>query len=136
MLRKARPTDIPDIVQLINANLDKLLPRKEEDVRELLETFWVVEDNSEIVGCCCLEVYSPKIAELRSLTVRDDCRRKGYGELLVAAAIEEAERRRIPQVLVVTSNPEYFEKHNFGPCLNEKYVMFWNGTADRRNGKT
>ena len=135
MLRKARPSDIPGILQLINANLDKLLPRKEDDVRELLDTFWVVEDNGEIVGCCCLEVYSPKIAELRSLTVRDDCRRKGYGEILVAAAIEEAERRRIPQVLVVTSNPEYFEKHNFGPCLNEKYVMFWNGTADRRNGK-
>jgi N-acetylglutamate synthase-like GNAT family acetyltransferase len=135
MLRKAHPSDIPGIVQLVNANLDKLLPRTEDDVRELLETFWVVEDSGEIVGCCCLEVYSPKIAELRSLAVRSDCRRKGYGELLVAAAIEEAERRHIPQVLVVTSDPEYFEKHNFGPCLNEKYVMFWNGTADRRNGK-
>lgn len=136
MLRKANPSDISGILSLINANLDKLLPRKAEDVRELLETFWVIEDKGDIVGCCCLEVYSPKIAELRSLAVQADCRRKGYGELLVAAAIEEAERRHIPQVLVVTSNPEYFEKHNFGPCLKEKYVMFWNGQADRRNGKS
>src|SRR5262245_56352228 len=136
MLRKANPSDIPGIVDLINANLDKLLPRTADQVRELLETFWVVEEGGEIVGCCCLEVYSHKIAELRSLTVRADCRRKGFGEILVAAAIEEAERRRIPQVLVVTSSPEYFEKHNFGPCLNEKYVMFWNGKADSRNGKS
>jgi len=136
MLRKATPSDIPNIVQLIDQNLDKLLPRKPEEIRDLLETFWVVEENGEIVGCCCLEVYSHKIAELRSLAVRSDCRNQGYGELLVGAAVEEAKRRHIPQVLVVTSNPEYFEKHHFGPCLNEKYVMFWNGTQDRRNGKS
>lgn len=135
MLRKALPSDVPNIIKLINENLDKLLPRKPEEILDLLETFWVVEEDGELVGCCCLEVYSHKIAELRSLAVRSDCRGKGYGEQLVSAAVEEAKRRRIPQILVVTSNPEYFEQHNFGPCLNEKYVMFWNGTPDSRNGK-
>ncbi|MCC7451102.1 MAG: GNAT family N-acetyltransferase [Anaerolineae bacterium] len=131
MLRNATRKDIGAIQHLINTNLDKLLPRKDEELLELIDgnTFWIVEDAGEIVGCCCLEVYSAKIAELRSLAVRDDCRGKGYGELLVNAAIEEANRRQIKQVLVVTSTLEFFQKMNFGQCLNEKYALFWNGTT-------
>jgi amino-acid N-acetyltransferase len=129
MLRNATRNDLGAIQHLINTNLDKLLPRPDAELLELIDgnTFWVVEDAGEIVGCCCLEVYSAKIAELRSLAVRDDCRGKGYGELLVNAAIEEANRRKIKQVLVVTSTLEFFQKMNFGQVLNEKYALFWNG---------
>jgi amino-acid N-acetyltransferase len=129
MLRKATPADIPAVQQLIRANLDKLLPRTDQELLELLDTLWVIEHDGEIVGCCCLEVYSPKIAELRSLAVRDDCRGYGYGAMLVEAAVTEAKRRNIRQVLVVTSNREFFEKMNFGSALNEKYALFWNGKS-------
>jgi len=57
--------------------------------------------------------------------VLPEYRGRGYGAALTAAAVEEAERRGIPQVLVVTSNVEFFERLNFGPCLNEKYALFW-----------
>ncbi len=127
MLRKARIEDIEPVVQLIDSNLDKLLPRTSEELRELLDTLWVVEEDKQIVGCCCLEVYSPKIAEVRSLAVREDCRHKGYGEMLVHVATEEAQRRNVRQVLVVTSTREFFERLNFGSCLNEKYALFWMG---------
>jgi amino-acid N-acetyltransferase len=131
MLRKAHTTDIPKIQHLINDNLDKLLPRTDQELIELLDTLWVVDEDGEIVGCCCLEVYSPKIAELRSLAVREDCRGKGYGEQLVAVVVAEAQRRNIRQVLVVTSTREFFEKLHFGSCLSEKYALFWNGTTPR-----
>ena len=129
MLRNATRDDLGAIQHLINTNLDKLLPRKDEELLELIDgnTFWIVEDAGKIVGCCCLEVYSAKIAELRSLAVRDNCRGKGYGELLVNAAIDEANRRQIKQVLVVTSTLEFFQRMNFGQVLNEKYALFWNG---------
>jgi amino-acid N-acetyltransferase len=127
MLRKAQAADVPNIQHLIDSNLDKLLPRTDEQILELLDTFWVIEDEGEIVGCVCLEVYSPKIAELRSLAVRDDKRGHGYGEVLVQTVVEEAQRRNIKQILVVTSTREFFEKLNFGACLNEKYALFWNG---------
>lgn len=129
IVRLAREDDIPAIQHLINTNLDKLLPRKDEEIRELLPTFWVVEEEGEIVGCACLEIYSPKIAELRSLAVREDCRGKGYGAALVNTVVGVAKARNIPQILVVTSTPEFFEGLNFGPCLNEKYALFWNGTG-------
>ncbi len=127
MLRRAQLADVRPIRDLIDANLDKLLPRSEDEIRELIDSFWVVEDGGYIVGCCCLEVYSPKIAELRSLAVAEGCRGKGYGELLVKAAVEEAQQHKVRQILVVTSSREFFEKLNFGECLNEKYALFWNG---------
>ncbi len=130
MLRKARLDDIEEIQKLIQDNIDKLLPRTNDELRELIEFFWVVEESDRIVGCCCLEVYSPKIAELRSLAVHEDCRGKGYGEILVKAAVDEAQRQKIRQILVVTSTRAFFEKLNFGACLNEKYALFWMGDSD------
>jgi len=136
MLRRARFEDIEPIRELINQNLDKVLPRTADELRELLDTLWVVDENGAIAGCCCLEVYSPKIAELRSLVVREDCRGKGYGEMLVQVATEEAQRRKIRQVLVVTSTREFFEQLNFGPALNEKYALFWMGGNDPGHNAT
>ncbi|MBX3063447.1 MAG: GNAT family N-acetyltransferase [Anaerolineae bacterium] len=129
VLRKATLADIPKIQKLIERNLDKLLPRPDAEIVELLDTWWVIDEASEIVGCCCLEVYSAKIAELRSLAVEDSKRGHGYGRMLVQMAVAEAERRNIRQVLVVTSTREFFEGLNFGACLNEKYALFWNGTG-------
>src|SRR5260221_4665858 len=101
MLRKARIEDIEPVVQLIDSNLDKLLPRTSEELRELLDTLWVVEEDKQIVGCCCLEVYSPKIAEVRSLAVRRDCRHKGYCEKLGHVVTLEVPRRQVLHVLLV-----------------------------------
>jgi amino-acid N-acetyltransferase len=129
VLRKATLQDAQGIQVLVNANLDKLLPRESEELLELINSFWVVEEDGEIVGCCCLEIYSPKIAEIRTLAVRHDCRQKGYGALLVQTAVDEAQRLNIRQILVVTSNREFFERMNFGACLNEKYALFYNGTG-------
>lgn len=125
MVRKAASQDVDGILALVNSNTDRLLARDRDEIVALLDTFWVAVDGPEIVGCCCLEVYSPKIAELRSLAVRPSHRGRGLGAELTARAVEEAERRGVPQVLVVTSNREFFERLNFGPCLNEKYALFW-----------
>jgi N-acetylglutamate synthase-like GNAT family acetyltransferase len=129
MVRRAARTDVDAILAIIDANTDHLLPRDRAEVEPLLDSFWVAELAGRVVGCCCLEVYSPKIAELRSLAVLAEARGRGLGAALTAAAVEAARQRGIPQVLVVTSNREFFEGLNFGPCLNEKYALFWNNPA-------
>jgi N-acetylglutamate synthase-like GNAT family acetyltransferase len=129
-LRPAQPGDVPAILALITEHAEQLLPRRRADVEALIETFWVMEERGDVVGCCCLEVYSPKIAEVRSLAVRATARGRGYGARLVSAAVAEAKRRGIPQVLVVTSNVEFFSRQHFKPCLNEKYALFWEGPED------
>ena len=125
MIRRATLDDIDAIVAVVNTNTDRLLARDRDEIAQLLDAFWVAEVDGRVVGCCCLEVYSPKIAELRSLAVIPAFRGRGLGAALTDAAVGEAKQRGIPQVLVVTSNREFFERLNFGPCLNEKYALFW-----------
>jgi N-acetylglutamate synthase-like GNAT family acetyltransferase len=126
-LRKATLNDVDGIKAVIDANLDKLLPRTREEIIELMESWYVIDEDGLIAGCVCLEVYSPKIAEIRSLAVLESARGHDYGTLLVNQCIADARRRNIRQILVVTSTPEFFEKLKFGLCLNEKYAMFWEG---------
>lgn len=125
MIRPACENDIPAILQLIHDNNDHLLERTPEEVRGLLPTFWVAEVENQVVGCCCLEIYSKKIAEVRSLVVRTDMRRHGIGRGLVLAAVAEAKSRGIAEILTVTGELAFFEELNFRTCLNEKYALFW-----------
>jgi amino-acid N-acetyltransferase len=130
MIRKASLSDIPSILELIEANPDTLLPRTSDEYRDLMETVWVAEVDGRVVGSCVLEVYSPKIAELRSCVVDPEYRNQGVGADLAAAAIAEGQRRNIREILVVTSKPQYFKKLGFGDCLHEKYALFWTGKKD------
>ena len=127
VIRKLKESDIESLVKLVASYPQQLLPRSAEDFKDLKETTWVTEEDGQIVGCATLEVYSPKICEIRTVVVKDGYRHKGYGERMVGCAVSEARSRNIRQIMVVTSSPEYFEKLNFGPCLNEKYALFWNG---------
>jgi len=114
-------------LELVSANPDTLLPRSADEYRELLPTTWVAERHGRIVGSCVLEVYSPKIAELRSFVVHREFRGQGVGKELAKAAVEEGNRLNIREILVVTSAPDYFKKLGFGDCLHEKYALFFTG---------
>ena len=127
-IRKARLDDIPSIKELIAANPKTILPRTDEELGVLCGDFWVAEHEGEVVGCCCLEIYSPKIAEIRTVIVWEDVRGMGFGEKLVHVAAEAAEAANIREVMVVTSSPEYFSRLGFGECLHEKWALFYRGS--------
>jgi amino-acid N-acetyltransferase len=126
-LRHASARDIPKILRLIKKNSETILPRTTAELRQLLPTTWVVYVGTRLIGSVCLEVYSRKIAEVRSLVVAKRYRAKGIGAMLVNAAVEEAQRRKIHEVLAITSSREFFRKLNFGTCLHERYALFYNG---------
>jgi len=128
MVRKATLADIPGILALVNENLGTLLPRSANDYAELIDNTWVADKDGRVVGSCVLEIYSPKIAEIRSFVVHKDYRRQGLGKTLINTAVEEARKHNIREIMVVTSAREYFEKLNFGACLNEKFALFWSGS--------
>jgi amino-acid N-acetyltransferase len=127
-IRKAKTSDLPIIQELIESNPDTILARPEEELSTLVDNFWVAEHENEVVGCCCLEIYSPKIAEIRTVIVRSDRQGLGIGAALVKVAADEAERQKIREVMVVTSSPEYFTKLGFGECLHEKWALFYRGS--------
>ena len=127
-IRKATRDDIPAIQELIASNPKTILTRSEDELHALFESFWVAEHEGRVVGCCCLEVYSPKIAEIRTVIVHESARGLGFGAALVQVAADEAETQNIREVMVVTSSPEYFNKLGFGECLHEKWALFYRGS--------
>ena len=127
-IRKATQDDIPQIKELIAANPKTILARSDEELENLIDGFWVAEHEGRVVGCCCLEIYSPKIAEIRTVIVHESVKGLGFGAALVKVAADEAEGQNIREIMVVTSAPEYFSKLGFGECLHEKWALFYRGS--------
>lgn len=133
MIRKATEQDIAAIQALISNNPETLLPRTDDEVRDLIPHFFIaVAENGEVVGCCCLEVYSKKIAEIRTVAVLTEHRHHGHGRQLVQAAVDKAREMDIHEIMVVTSSPSFFEQLGFSLCLNEKYALFWTGETPKK----
>ena len=96
------------------------------ELDELVETgFVAVEENDVIVGFASLEIYSRKLAEIRSLVVADHRQGIGVGKKLVSACIERARQRNILEVMVVTSSDVFFQNCGFDFTLpGEKKALF------------
>jgi len=136
-VRRARVTDVPAILELINglAREQVMLPRSPMSVYEGLRDFMVAEDTSRdanaFVGCGSLHVVWADLAEVRSLAVRPDARHLGAGRALIDQMVEDALALEIPTLFAFTYVPEFFRKlgfdqvtHDslphkvFGDCLN------------------
>ena len=78
-----------------------------------------------IVGFAALEIYSPKMSEIRSLAVAPDFRGGGVGRRLVQQCVERAQERQVLEVMAITSNDEFFQRCGFDFTLpGEKKALF------------
>jgi amino-acid N-acetyltransferase len=103
----------------------KLLPRTLDEIEDLLANGFVAELDGEIVGFVALEIYSKKLAEIRSLCVADGFQRHGIGKELVAACVRLARERSILEVMAITSAEEFFRACGFDFTLpGEKKAFF------------
>lgn len=103
----------------------RLLERTMEELDVLVADGFVADDAGKIVGFAALEVYSKKLAELRSLAVADEYRRLGLGRKLVAACIERAREKNVLEVMAITSSEEFFRSCGFDFTLpGEKKALF------------
>lgn len=127
-IRMARAEDVPGIIRLIQAYVDegKLLARTLTEIDELLPNFFVaVTDDGEIIGCAALEIYSPKLAEIRSLAVSREAQGLGAGRRLVNACVERARLRKVLEVMAITSSDGFFQSCGFDYTLpGEKRALF------------
>lgn len=127
VVRSARAADAEAIEGLIAPFVEagKLLPRTATEIRDLIPTGFVAEFEEKIVGFTALEIYSAKLAEIRSLAVSEDQQGSGLGKQLVAACVELAAKRNILEVLVVTSSEDFFRACGFDFTLpGEKKALF------------
>lgn len=113
---KADWVNIQKLIKLYPKQLvQKFFPKVEE--------FFVVVVDGEVVGCCALEVYSKRLAEIRSLVVKEEYQRKGIGKKLISLCLKKAKKLKIFEVLSVTSAVGLFESAGFNTFNNEKFAM-------------
>ncbi len=118
-IRTAEPADWPAILTLIRSFPDQLVQDHLPEPHE----FFVAEEDGQVVGCCALEIYSQRLAEIRSLAVATAHQGKGTATALVNACVAWAKEKEVYEVLSITGSPAFFEKHGFGTFHQEKYAL-------------
>ncbi len=120
IIRSAAAADIPAIEALIEPFVEQgaLLERTYDELDELLPNFFVAVDADDtIIGCAALEIYSRKLAEIRSLAVAELVQGRGVGRMLVAACIERAREHNVLEIMAITSSDAFFQSCGFDYTL-------------------
>jgi amino-acid N-acetyltransferase len=117
MMRKARIGDVKTIHRMINVSSMKgeMLPRSLMDMYGNLRDFivYIDEEKQSIVGTCAMSIVWDNLAEIRSLYVDDDYRKRGIATNLVEACISEAITLELFRVFSLTYQVEFFRKIGF-----------------------
>ena len=120
IIRSAATEDIPAIADLIKPFVDEgsLLERTYDEFEDLLPNFFVAVDaEGVIVGCAALEIYSRKLAEIRSLAVASSVQGQGVGRKLVEACVERAHERNVLEIMAITASDAFFQSCGFDYTL-------------------
>ena len=114
-VQKARMCDVPQMHKLINYFADKgeMLARPLSEIYENLRDYFVVRSGDEVLGCVALGIMWQDLAEVKSLAVVEPAQRRGIGEALVTACLNEAKALDIDTVFCLTYKPGFFEKQGF-----------------------
>lgn len=125
-IREARGSDLASILHLINsqASNGKILKRTRNEIRKVLRSFFVAEERGHIIGCCALEVYNKKLAEIRSLAVAPGSQKKGIASELLKKCIESARKKKIYEVLAITDRDGIFSRRGFSQQLHGQKALF------------
>jgi len=119
-IRRAEKGDmaaIRGLIRLFPGQLvQKNLPR--------VTSFFVATAGDKIIGCCALQVYSKRLAEVRSLAVHPDHQEHGVAAKLVERCTERAREQGIKELFAVTSRTSFFERLGFATFRREKTAMF------------
>ena len=87
-------------------------------------SFFVAHAGGRLVGCCALQVYSKRLAEVRSLAVHPDFQDRGLASDLVERCTQRARERGVRELFAVTSQTSFFARLGFATFRREKTAMF------------
>jgi amino-acid N-acetyltransferase len=88
-------------------------------------SFFVAFVGGNLVGCCALQIYSKRMAEVRSLAVHPDFQDRGVASQLVECCVQRAHERGIRELFAVTSQTSFFGRLGFATFRREKTAMFY-----------
>lgn len=112
-----KPTlnDIKAMQELVRSEVEKgvILFRDENEMANTIRSYTVAKEDGKIIGFGALHIYSPVLAEVRSLIVKDGYQGKQIGSKLVSKLEEEGRALGLKQMLTLTYKKEFFEKNGF-----------------------
>jgi amino-acid N-acetyltransferase len=128
IIRKATQADVQALSDFITQFVatGELLPRTLDELEELLPNFFIADIDGEIMGCATLEIYSRKLAEIRSLAVSPKAQGKGVGKALVEACVELAKQENIFEIMAISASEDFFKKCGFDftlPNLRKAFFL-------------
>lgn len=127
LVRPAESHDADDVLAFIEVFVEakRVLPRTLDEMTLLMPTAYVAFVDGELVGFAALEIYSRKLAEVRSLCVKPELQGRGIGKKLTQACVDLARERNIYEVMVITSSDDFFRNCGFDFTLpGEKKALF------------
>lgn len=78
------------------------------------------KSGEKIIGFCALHIYTPTLAEIRSLVVAEGYRHRGIAQNLVAKNIDEGLALGLREFLVLTYRPNLFKILGFEEIEKDK----------------
>ena len=102
-IRPAQVADLPQLQELVDrfVQANRLLPRTADELHDLVPSGFVAIAEGHVVGFAALEIYSPKLAEIRSLAVDPDYHGRGIGRGLVSRCVQLAVSRNVLEVMAM-----------------------------------
>lgn len=125
IIRKAKISDAPKIKKIVDvyAKKELMLFRPIYAIYSDIRDYFVAEHNKKIIGCCGLHVLGkeykpgqkqPVLAEIKSLAILENYRRKGIGTKLAQACLKEAKKMEIDRAFALTVRENMFFFKNLG----------------------
>lgn len=132
-IRPGTRADRTAVLELIRPYVEqkRLLQRTIDELDDLLLQAFVAEVGGRIVGFVALEIYSCKLAEMRSLVVAADFQNRGVGQRLVDACVERARANGVLEVMAISSSERFFRSCGFDFTLPDERKAFFRQTGDR-----
>ena len=115
-LAKATLDDVAMMQSLVADEVKEgvILQRSDDEVATNIRSYVLAKEEEKLVGYTALHIHSPRLAEIRSLIVSKDYRRKHIGRRLVEFTLKEAKELGVSEeVLVLTYLSAFFEKMGF-----------------------
>lgn len=112
LITKPNSETFSGLYELIKSFSDRklMLPLTQDEILHRAQAFRVIEEDTKIIASAHLDLFTPILAEIKSLAVADDYQGKGYGRRLVEDCENEARELGIKKVFVLTYQEEFFKK--------------------------
>ncbi len=124
IIRETTVDDIGAIFELTNNMAAKglMLSRSKYKIINMLQNFLVAENtDGKVIGCGAFTLLWTDLGEIMSLAVDPDYHKMGIGKELVLKLIEKGRKLKVPEIIVLTYQVDFFMKMGFSKTDKDKF---------------